>query len=150
MKLQYNQFILLYILIIHFSLYAASLPGNPAENGQPSFDWNLVSFPYDENICQAIMFDSANGWVSTNFGSSLFRLMDGKWYSVPTPAQYRNLELFGFAPNNIWIACFDKITYRHLLRRFDGQQWHTIYTLSADRIRAMDYLAPNNIWGAGE
>ena len=81
MKLQYIQFIVLYILIIHFSLYAAFSPRNPAENGQTQFGWYPISFPYDEQICQAVMFDSANGWVSTNFGESLFRLMDGKWYS---------------------------------------------------------------------
>ena len=150
MNISYLRFILLFVLLFHISLNTAFSLGNPAENTQDEIGWYPVSFPYDENICQAIMFDSANGWVSTNFGTSIYRLINGYWYSIPTPAQYRNLKLFGFSPGNIWIACFDKKTYRHLLRHFDGQQWHNIYTPNADPIRGLDYLAPNNIWAGCE
>ena len=149
MKVQHFQFLWLCLFLFHFISFTAFPQPYSAENGQAEFGWYPISFPYDENICQAVIFDSANGWVSTNCGKSLFRLTNGKWYSVPTPAQYRNLKLFGFSHDNIWTACFDKITYRHLLRHFDGQQWHDIHTHSADPIRTLEYLAPNNIWAAG-
>jgi len=48
------------------------------------------------------------------------------------------------------IFCFNKIKYRNFLRRWDGEHWPNIYTPNADRIRGMDYLAPDNIWGVCE
>jgi hypothetical protein len=65
-------------VIIHFvflSLLTTPLiSGNVESTDSAAFDWRAISFPFNDRIRQAVLFDSANGWASC--GS----LIDGRLY----------------------------------------------------------------------
>jgi len=115
-----------------------------------TFHWRSISFPFNDFVDQAVMFDSANGWALSSRSQQLYYLQDGGWQIIPIPNRYRYDRLFAVSPQNIWISCFDNISYRHFLRHFNGKNWHNIYTPNADQINDLDYLAKDNIWGVCE
>ena len=137
------------ILVIILFLSSAPVPILSQTSSIRAADtgWFVIPFPYDEHITQSILFDSSNGWAFNANSGQVYQLQDSLWEIVPTLKQYKYLELFGFSIDNIWFCCFDKKNYRYFLRHFNGQSWQNIYTPNADRVRGLEYLAPDNIWG---
>ena len=119
-------------------------------NTHSQFKWKTIPFPFEKIINESLMFDSLNGWTLSYEVQELHQYKNGKWLLSPKPNNIDYKELFGFSKNNVWLSCFDNKKYRNFLRHFNGQKWENIYTPNADGIRGMDYLAPDNIWGACE
>ena len=117
---------------------------------QNSFNWKVLSFPFKDEISQAILFDSLNGWAISFETKKLYQLNNGKWYLSPESRLYGFISLFGFSQNNLWFSCLDKQRYRYFLRHFNGTEWKNIYPPNSDGIRGLDYITADNIWGACE
>lgn len=117
---------------------------------QNNTNWRAISLPYNRTIAHAVIVDSANGWFYSEHNYSLFQLKDNIWQRIELPKNYQCYSLFGFDHNNIWVACYDKLTYRYFLRRFDGKFWSNIYPPNTDRIKDLHYQSENNIWGVCE
>lgn len=118
-----------------------NIPQNPG-------GWQVISFPFSDNITEAVMFDSANGWAFSTHKFQLYRLKNHQWKRIEFPKHYKIEELFGISPNNIWVGCYDRKNYQNFLLRFDGTNWHNIYPPNTDRIKDLQFLSENSIWGA--
>ncbi|HEX9975057.1 MAG TPA: FG-GAP-like repeat-containing protein, partial [bacterium] len=115
---------------------------------QSAFEWRAISFPFDDRIWQAVLFDSANGWASSGSLSDgrLYRLLNGDWQFVPPQNNIYISKVLGLSPDNIWFVCYDKSSYRYILRHDDRGNIADFYTPNADPIAQLDFLAPDNIW----
>lgn len=114
-----------------------------------SLPWRAISFPFEDKIGSAVLFDSANGWFLTEDAlRRLYRFQNGNWNIELTTADIEFWTMFGFSPDDLWLVCFDKKNYRYFLRHHDGKTTVDHYTPNADFIEQMDFLAPDNIWAA--
>jgi hypothetical protein len=138
-KLHLSLVIFLIIFSLQFFPLSVLSETRQTKNDQNSFHWCSISFPFNDIVDQAVMFDSVNGWALSSRSHQLYYLQDGAWQIVPIPNRYRYERLFAVPPHNIWISCFDNISYRHFLRHFNGKNWHNIYTPNADPINDLDY-----------
>ncbi len=127
--------ILLFSILSSLTITTPLQSNQHGSNNKSTCCWRTISFPFDDQIAQAVMVNSTEGWLLTNYNKLLYRLNHGKWCLIPTPENIVYYYLFGFSSGNIWLSCFDKIKYRYFLRHFDGELWHDIYTPNADNIR---------------
>jgi hypothetical protein len=99
-----------------------------------SFAWRAISFPSEDKIYQAVLFDSANGWASCGFAadSRLYRLLNGVWQLVPSQNNVYIDKVFGLSPDNFWFGCYNKNDYHHFLRHLDRGTITDYYTPNAD------------------
>ena len=80
------------IIFVTFFLYPSLLIGIPfhiVETRQPNesqFYWQTI--PFADKVVQAVMFDSANGYIMSVSNYQLYRLQNGSWQIYPTPERY--------------------------------------------------------------
>jgi len=138
-----------YFLIIFLILLSKTDAVYPTgRTNDNDFKWRTISFPFDDIITQAVIFDSLNGWMFNSAERHLYRYQNGNWFKVPKANRFEYIKLFGYSSNNIWFCCFDEENYRYFLRHYNGKKWENIYTPNSDRINGLCYIAPDNIWGA--
>ncbi len=136
------------LLTLLFSMNAANIFAVEENIPQNPGGWQVISFPFSDNITKAVMFDSANGWAFSAHKFQLYRLKNHQWKRIEFPNDYKIEELFGISHNNIWVGCYDRKNYRNFLLRFDGTNWRNIYPPNTDRIKDLQFLSENTIWGA--
>ena len=139
-----------YPLILFLIFSITNTHNSPASTNDIDFKWRAIPFPYDIKKSQAMMFDSLNGWTFCQESQQLYQYKNGEWHIVSKPADIHYYNVFGFSKNNVWVGCFDKKIYRHFLWHHDGKKLKKIYPPNSDGIRDLDFISPDNIWGACE
>ncbi len=138
-----------FTFLLAFCCYVPGVPSlsYPSQSSAHALaNWRPISSPFEENTVQAVLLDSANGWVLGDKSRQLYRLQDGNWQVVLPPANLQYWMLVGYFADGPWFVCYNKHNYRYFLRHEKQGATTDYYTPNADPILRIDYLAPNNIW----